>query len=187
MSRFFAARREVCQHWATDLQSDFNTLINSIKLGFRGVLDPQSIGYYENIRDDKKEFDRKVRTVLRGITVLMKSLPMLNPLKYGLFSWQLFSHKLCRWLVPFAMLLLLISNISLIFFQSDHLRTYSLLFSLQILFYGVAATGSLNKTFASNIFVRLPAFFVAVNISIVVAWLKYLRGIRAVRWEPSKR
>lgn len=184
---FFAARREVCLHWATDLQSDFNTLINSVKLGFRGVLDSNSIGYYENIKDDKKEFERKVRTVLRGITVLMKSLPMLNPLKYGLFSWQLFSHKLCRWLVPFAMLLLLTSNMSLIFYQSNHLRTYTFLFSIQILFYAIAITGSLNKTFSSNIFVRLPAFFVAVNISIFIAWLKYLRGIRAVSWEPSKR
>jgi glycosyltransferase involved in cell wall biosynthesis len=184
---FFAAKREVCQHWATDLQSDFNTLINSVKLGFRGVLDSNSIGYYENIKDDKKEFERKVRTVLRGITVLMKSLPMLNPLKYGLFSWQLFSHKLCRWLVPFAMLLLLISNILLIFYQSNHLRTYTYFFSIQILFYAIAITGSLNKTFSSNIFVRLPAFFVAVNISIFIAWLKYLKGIRAVSWEPSKR
>lgn len=30
---FFAARREVCREWAVDLQSDFNTLINSIKIG----------------------------------------------------------------------------------------------------------------------------------------------------------
>jgi len=81
----------------------------------------------------------------------------------------------------------LISNMSLIFYQSNHLRTYTFLFSIQILFYAIAITGSLNKTFSSNIFVRLPAFFVAVNISIFIAWLKYLRGIRAVSWEPSKR
>ena len=184
---FFAARREVCQHWATDLQSDFNTLINSVKLGSRGVLDPHSIGYYENITDDKKEFERKVRTVLRGITVFMKSLPMLNPFKYGLFSWQLFSHKLCRWLVPFAMLLLLISNISLVYYQATHLKAYTSLLLIQIVFYATAITGSLNKTFSSNIFIRIPAFFVTVNISIVIAWLKYLKGIRAVSWEPSRR
>ena len=58
---FFAARREVCKNWAIDLQSDFNTLLNSIKLGLKGVSDPKSIGYYENIADEKKEFNRKTR------------------------------------------------------------------------------------------------------------------------------
>jgi len=34
----------------------------------------------------------------------MKSLSLLNPYRYHLFAWQLISHKLCRWLVPFAMI-----------------------------------------------------------------------------------
>jgi len=42
---FFAARREVCQNWAVDLQSDFTTLLNAVKMGLRGVSDPDSIGY----------------------------------------------------------------------------------------------------------------------------------------------
>src|SRR5262249_29179610 len=111
---FFAARREVCQPWAVDLQSDFNTLLNAVKLRLRGVSDPDCIGYYNNLDNERKEYERKVRTVLRGISVLMKSLSMLNPFKYHLFSWQLFSHKLCRWLVPFAMILVFVSNMLLI-------------------------------------------------------------------------
>src|SRR5438132_9947007 len=83
---FFAARRDVCQTWASGLQSDFNTLLNSVKLGLRGVSDPESIGYYKSIADESKESERKVRTVLRGISVLMKSLHLLNPLRYRLFS-----------------------------------------------------------------------------------------------------
>lgn len=51
---FFAARKVVCQDWATDLQSDFNTLLNSIKIGLRGVSDSESIGYYKNIIDEKR-------------------------------------------------------------------------------------------------------------------------------------
>src|SRR5262245_29543986 len=37
---FFAARRDVCRNWASDLQSDFNTLLNSVRDGLRGVSDP---------------------------------------------------------------------------------------------------------------------------------------------------
>ena len=131
---FFAARREVCENWATDLQSDFNTLLNSIKLGLKGISDPNSIGYYQNIADEKKEFSRKTRTVLRGISVLMRNLSLLNPIKYGLFSWQLFSHKLCRWLVPFLLISAFISNV-VIMFNSVPLFC---IFILQISFYSLA-------------------------------------------------
>jgi cellulose synthase/poly-beta-1,6-N-acetylglucosamine synthase-like glycosyltransferase len=97
---FFAARREACRNWAADRQSDFNTLLNVVDMKLRGVSDPESIGCYRNITDDRREFERKVRTVVRGLSVLDGRLRMLNPFRYGLFSWQLASHKLCRWFVP---------------------------------------------------------------------------------------
>jgi cellulose synthase/poly-beta-1,6-N-acetylglucosamine synthase-like glycosyltransferase len=182
---FFAARKEVCKKWSTDLQSDFNTLLNSVKLGLRGVSDPDSIGYYKDITDQKREFERKVRTVLRGISVLMKSLSMLNPFKYGLFSYQLFSHKLCRWLVPYAMITLFISNWLLVYLSKPKIYTFLLI--VQIIFYLIAFFGSMSKTFATRPLIKLPSFFVTVNLSILVAWLKYFSGDRMVHWEPSKR
>ena len=108
---FFAARREVCRNaWSEELQSDFNTVLNSMRMGLRGVADPDSIGYYLNIADERKEYERKVRTVLRGISVFMRSLALVNPLRNTLFAWQLLSHKLCRWLVPFAMIAAFAAN-----------------------------------------------------------------------------
>jgi len=180
---FFAARKEVCFNWATDLPSDFNTVINSVKAGLRGVLDHESAGYYANIMDEKNEFTRKVRTVLRGISVLMKNLELLNCFRYGLFSWQLFSHKLCRWLVPFALVGGLFSNLILI----AHSRMYLCIFICQCMFYALAITG-IRTTLLSNFkTLKIPTFFVVVNLSIVNAWYRYLRGERIVSWEPSKR
>ena len=76
---FFAARREVCRKWTTDRQSDFSTLLNAVDLGFRGVLDPASIGYYRNIVDERRESERKVRTVVRGIAVRGEQRPDAEP------------------------------------------------------------------------------------------------------------
>jgi glycosyltransferase involved in cell wall biosynthesis len=190
---FFAARREVCKNWAIDLQSDFNTLLNSIKLDLKGISDPSSIGYYQNIADEKKEFNRKVRTVLRGISVLMRNLSLLNPFKYRLFSWQLFSHKLCRWFVPFFLIVAFISN-TVIMFNSVSLF---LIFILQISFYSLALyyywkppslqTSKLPSNNSLSAISKLCYFFIAVNLSILVAWWKYLKGERATFWEPSKR
>lgn len=180
---FFAARRAVCRPWPIDAQSDFNVLLNTVKAGLRGVSDPKSIGYYHNIAQEKKEFERKIRTVLRGISVLMKNLSLLNLFKYGLFSWQLFSHKLCRWLVPFALVLAGVSNFLLladsIFFQIS--------FLMQALFYSAASAWALTSALPRLKIMKIPFYFVMVNVSILMAWYRYFKGERVLRWEPSQR
>ncbi|MCL4493069.1 MAG: glycosyltransferase family 2 protein [Nitrospirae bacterium] len=180
---FFAARKEVCRNWAADLQSDFNTLLNSVKSGLRGVSDTESVGFYKNILHEQKEFDRKVRTVVRGISVFMRSLPLLNIFKYGLLSWQLASHKLCRWLVPFTMILAFVSNALIITYSTFYLYA----FILQAAFYTIAFGGAWTDIFSKRNILKIPSFFVLVNLSILNAWLRYAKGDRMVSWTPSKR
>ncbi len=180
---FFAARREACRPWPTDVQSDFNIVLNARKLGLRGVSDLESVGYYKNIADERKEFERKVRTVLRGIAVLMKNRSFLNPFQYGLFSWQLFSHKLCRWLVPFFLITAFVSNALLV----SRSGAYKAAFGFQLMFYGVAFGKMIRKSFPDSRFMKIPFYFVMVNLSILSAWYRYVRGERMVSWNPSER
>ena len=175
---FFAARRTVCHDWPADRPSDFNTLLNTLKLGMRGVLDPLSIGYYHPIADERAEFQRKVRTVVRGISVVAGNVQMLNPLRYGLFSWQLASHKLCRWLVPVALVIALTTNVLLAAQSSWYVATLC----AQIGFYAAAAGG-----WAGNQRLRMPFYFVVANLAILIAWIRYARGERMTTWNPSER
>lgn len=177
---FFAARREICSPWETDIPSDFNTLLNAIKKGYRGVSDNESVGYYHDIADKTKEFNRKIRTVVRGIRVLMKNASALNPFKYGFLSFQLLNHKLFRWLVPFAMIVVLVSNFAIL---NDEL--YYVILLCQFFFYLTAIVGITTQS-KLNI-IKLPSFFVLVNISILVAWYKYIRGENYITWKPSVR
>jgi glycosyltransferase involved in cell wall biosynthesis len=178
---FFAARKEVCQDWPVNIPSDFNTLLNSIKKGFRGISDPKSLGIYTNIKDEKKEFERKVRTITRGISAFTASIGLLNPLKYGFFSWQLFSHKLMRWLVPWFMLAAFTANLVI----ASKGKFYRIILFLHVLFYILAAMGpALSRI--SSIF-KVPYFFVSANRAIAVAWIKYIKGERFVTWTPSER
>lgn len=176
---FFAARQEVCRRWVPDRQSDFTTLLNAVEMGFRGVLDTQSAGYYANIVDERRELERKVRTVVRGIAVLVANVRMLNPLRYGLFAWQLASHKLCRWLVPFAMMLAFFSNAAL----APGSSFYSGLFVMQCAFYAAALAGVATRASA----LKLPAFLLVANFGVFLAWLRYARGERMTTWDPSAR
>lgn len=180
---FFAARRELCRPWPDHLPSDFNVLLNTVRSGRRGVADRASVGYYPNIADEHKEFDRKVRTVLRGLSVVMHNLSFLNPVRYGLFSWQLASHKLCRWLAPFALAAALLTNAFLL----GEGAVYGALLLGQATWYLVAAIGIALPRRMSHRLVKIPMYFVLVNVSIAAAWCRYVIGQRATTWEPSRR
>ena len=176
---FFAARREVCRRWAADRQSDFNTLLNAVEMGLRGVLDVRTAGYYRDIADGRRELERKVRTVVRGMFVLATNARMLNPLRYGLFAWQLASHKLCRWLVPLAMIGAAASNVLL----ASGSPFYGAILLLQGGFYAAALAG----LWTGAPILRIPAYLFLANLGVLMAWLRFTRGERIAMWSPSER
>jgi len=180
---FFAVRREVCGDFSDRLQSDFRTALVAVRLGYRCVLDRNAIGYYKDVASSGSEFQRKVRTVVRGLTVLFAELGMLNPLRYGLFSWQLFSHKVVRWTVPFAMLLAVLSSAWL----SMASGLFALFLILQLMAYGYAAAALRLPRLAASMLGRAVAYLVHANAAILVAWLRFVRGERIVMWTPSRR
>jgi cellulose synthase/poly-beta-1,6-N-acetylglucosamine synthase-like glycosyltransferase len=180
---FFACRRAICTSWNVSVPSDFNTAINCVKYKLIAVTDPELLGYYPNIKDETKEYSRKVRTILRGMAALFHNISFLNPVKYGFFSFQLFSHKLMRWLVPWFMLAFFITNV---FLLNQH-GLYDLLFLGQIGFYLLAFTGYLSKKLRNNVIIKLIYFFVQVNLATAHAMLMFLVGKRITKWEPSKR
>jgi cellulose synthase/poly-beta-1,6-N-acetylglucosamine synthase-like glycosyltransferase len=180
---FFAARREVCRDWSSDLPSDMHTLFRAVQAGFRGVSDADSIAYYKNVPDTRREFERKVRTVLRGISLVAANLEMVNPARYGLFAWQLLSHKVCRWLVPFALLLALVSNGLLM----PHSKAYAAACLAQLVLYGVALGGLSAKRPSVAKPVKILAFFVLSNLAILNAWYRFATGKRVTSWQPSRR
>jgi cellulose synthase/poly-beta-1,6-N-acetylglucosamine synthase-like glycosyltransferase len=178
---FFAARREVCQDFATDMQSDFRTLLNSMRLGLRGVTDREAIGYYADVADSRREFDRKIRTVLRGLTVFFRNLEFLNPFRYGLFAYQYACHKLLRWLVPVFLLIALVAHLRLAWESG----AYLLLLVPHAGFYLAALWGWSSS--GPPLLARIPMYFLSVNAAILVAWWRYVRGERMVMWTPSQR
>ena len=180
---FFAARREVCAKWHPDQSSDFFVALHTVAGGYRAVVDPESRGHYGVTKSDRSELNRKVRTIVHGLDVFFTHLGMLNPFRYGLFSWQLVSHKLCRWLAPFAMLGCFVSCS---FFWETGL-VYRLCLIVQgTLFGGGLLTLVLRGLTQFRLF-KLAGFFLLGNTATMIAWLKFCSGERYVRWEPTRR
>lgn len=180
---FFAARRGVCADFSPRLQSDFRTVLCAIRLGYRSVIDSGTFGYYSDLGKGGAEFERKVRTVVRGLTVLFEEGGLLNPFRYGLFSWQFFSHKVARWTVPAALLLLLVTSAAL----AASSPLYLAALGAQALGYVYAAVASVFPSLQRFAPGKILHYFVQVNVSIVVAWFRFARGERIVAWEPSRR
>ena len=179
----FAVRAEVCQDFATDIPSDFALLLEAVKRGLRGVHGEDVIASYKAVRTEQEEFSRKVRTVLRGITALLKRREFLNVTTYGTFAWQLISHKLIRWLVPWFALLAALSGLILALVYP----AFHLLALLILTFFVCAAIGYRSERARGTLICKLPLFFVLTNAAIAVAWIKYAQGARSVQWDPSKR
>lgn len=181
---FFAARAEVCRHWDIHSPSDFNTALNCARLGLRAVTAPDVLGYYTDLKDPKMEYQRKVRTVLRGITSIARHSEVLNPFRFGLFAWQVWSHKVMRWAVPWLLLALFVMNLVLL---NEHWFYRFSMFG-QIVFYGVAALAHFSPRMKEAIGpVRIVYFFAQVNIAIANACCRFVAGKRMTTWQPSAR
>ena len=180
---FFAARKSVCSVWDISVPSDFNTALNSVSLGFRAVSDPKLLGFYPDIKSSNKEYQRKVRTVIRGMAALFSKSEVMNPFKFGAFSFQVISHKLMRWLVPWFLILSLALNVVLL----GQGWFYTLTLFGQLAFYAMALIGWLFKSSQSFTPIKLSFFFIQVNLAILQASLMYAFGKRITKWEPSKR
>lgn len=181
---FFAVRKDVVKDlWDIRVPSDFNTAINCARRGKVAVTAPDVLGYYADLADPAREYQRKLRTVLRGITGLVYHAGVLNPFKYGLFAFQVFSHKLMRWLVPWALVLVLVSSLVI----AGTGWFYGLVLLAQIAFYGTALAAHWFEPLRSNPLVRLIYFFVQVNLSIAHATVQFIGGKRMQVWQPSVR
>ena len=180
---FFAARREVCGVWHPEQSSDFFVPLHTVAQGLRAVVDSECHGQYGHTTSDKAELWRKVRTIAHGLDVFFKHLELLNPVRYGFFSLQLLSHKLFRWLMPFAALVLVASNVFL--WTSGQL--YQLCLVGQAVLYGLGTLGLVIRPLQEFKLVKMAAFFLMGNVGTLMAWLSYCAGEKFVTWQPTQR
>jgi cellulose synthase/poly-beta-1,6-N-acetylglucosamine synthase-like glycosyltransferase len=180
---FFAARREVCEDWDIYSPSDFNTALNCAKKGLVAITCPEVVGIYSDVKDPLIEYRRKLRTVVRGLTAITRHPEVLDPFRMGLFAFQVWSHKIMRWAVPWFMSVLLVSSLVL---AAEGL-VYQLALWFQVIFYGCAVLGWLSSVFRKHAAIRIIFFFVQTNLALAHALLLFLAGKRMTVWTPSRR
>ena len=179
----FAVRRELCEDWHAGQSSDFFLVLHTVARGLRSVVDPECLARVGLVRSERAELQRKIRTIVHGLDVFFTHLEFANPIRYGLFSWQLISHKLFRWLVPFPILLLLVSNLWL--WKAGVFYQVSLALQAGLYLCGGLALVSGGRLNLKPL--KLAGFFLLGNLAIIIAWLKFGAKEKYASWEPSRR
>jgi cellulose synthase/poly-beta-1,6-N-acetylglucosamine synthase-like glycosyltransferase len=179
---FFAVRRELASPWPSDLASDFRSALEAARRGLRAVSEPRARASFRTVADPRAEWQRKVRTVRRGIAVLMAYRSLLHP-RHGRAALALWGHKVARFTSPFALLLVFASSA----LAANASSAAAALLTAQAALYGLGGLALAFEPVRRSFLARLAGFFMLVNASMLVAWARHLSGQRAVTWEPTRR
>ena len=95
----FAIRRRLYTPLPPEAINDLVTPLQIVALGYRAVFEPDAVGYEPSAGSFRAEFRRKRRIVTRSWRGVMSVPGVLNPSMTGVFAWQVWSHKVLRWLV----------------------------------------------------------------------------------------
>ena len=181
----YAIRRDLhMQSMPEGLSRDFGAALVAREHGYRAVSVPDAVCYVPRSTSLRREYRRKVRTMARGLRTLWHKRILLNPSRHGGFAWMLWSHKLCRWLTPW---MVLIAAAALAALATRH--------------WWAAATLAVGgaAAFLTVIgwiwpegrplprLIALPSYAVSGNVAALHAWVRALGGQGTALWEPTRR
>jgi cellulose synthase/poly-beta-1,6-N-acetylglucosamine synthase-like glycosyltransferase len=183
---FFASRPDLHREIVPEaLSRDFAAPLIAREHGYRSVSVPDAVCYVPRTTSLRREYRRKVRTMLRGLETLFYKRALLNPFRHGSFALKLWCHKLIRWLVPWAALLVLVGLV-LLAVGLPQLRWPLLTLGAAIGgFMAVAWWWPPNTALPSVL--AVPCYVLFGLLAGVHAWIKALSGDLNPVWEPTRR
>lgn len=179
----YSVRRRLYEPLPKEIISDLVEPLKIIEKGYRIAFEPEAIAYEVTEEKAREEFSMRVRVITRGMNGLAYVKDLLNPFRNPFVSFQLNSHKVLRWLIPFFLVLIFSANCMLL----DQ-KLYQLLFVAQAVFYGAAFGGwYLEKLGKKHKILSLPLYFCVVNLASLRAFLNFILGRKMVTWETIRK
>ena len=177
----YSVRRQAYTALEADVISDLVQPLQVIRKGFRVVFEDRALAYEETTQSTAQEFSMRVRVVARGIRGLLSVPQLLNPIRFGWIAFQLWSHKIFRWLVPLFLILLLLSN-----FFLWRQTAYQLFLIGQLIFYFMALFSLLVPVQRLWRPLGIPLYFCTLNVAALFSLFAIVRGKKYVVWETVR-
>jgi cellulose synthase/poly-beta-1,6-N-acetylglucosamine synthase-like glycosyltransferase len=157
-------------------------LYAKIATNCRIVYDPEAIAHEETPKNVRAEFRRRARIGAGGYQCLVILRRILSP-RYGWTAFTFFSHKVLRWLCPFFLLTLLLSNLLLI-----DLPVFRWFLGGQATFYLLSVVvACLPPRITMLRPLRLTTMFASMNLALLVGFFQLLSQKQSGRWARTAR
>ena len=180
----YAIRRTL---WQPLQQKDINDFVNPLQIvaqGYRGIFTPTARCFEETAGDFTKEAKRKERIVNRSVRGLMRVKQVMNPFNTGWFSFQVISHKLLRWLLPYFACVGLLGSALL---ATQHVFIFQLLsMGAAIVFFFAAIGAYYQRNNNLNIVFAVPFYLLMVNFYAMRGVLMALKGQTQITWKSVR-
>jgi cellulose synthase/poly-beta-1,6-N-acetylglucosamine synthase-like glycosyltransferase len=162
---------------------DFYITMKVLEKKKKCILEMKAIGY-ENVPNRlSEEFRRKIRIAAGNFQNLLTFYKLLWPPYTGV-AFSFFSHKVLRWLGPFFLLFLLISNSILAFSHP----LYRILLMVQgLLIISPFIDFLLRKIGLHIVILRFITHFYSMNLALLAGFLKFIKGTETNVWQPTRR
>ena len=179
----YAVRRISYAALAHDLSSDFVIAAEMRLLALRTVYEPEAVCYEDTNDCRADEMRMRVRIIEQTITALSRYRELLDPRRHGLFAFQLLSHKVARYLVPWLLISALVANVA----AAKTTPALSTALIIQVGFYSSAVCSlMLDKMRVGRKLLAIPSYFVLANIAAAIGLIKFLLGESHIVWEPIR-
>lgn len=181
----FAVRRELYTPLSPDAINDLVIPLQIVARGYRAIFEPQAIGYERSAGNFAGEFRRKRRIVNRSWRGLMSVPEVLDPRRVGLFAWQVWSHKVLRWLVlPIVLTAAIGCIIAFPVGLIYRIGTLGFIASVVIAGMGGVFQGRVGRLmgFAHGLF-----YFYMVNLAAFLGIVMAMHGRVEVLWTPERK
>ncbi len=164
---------------------DFTAPLMFIQNGFRVVYEAKANCFEETTKKSTNEWGMRVRVIRGGITGLLYAKKVLNPFRFPVAAFQLLSHKVSRWIMPFYGISLLFCIIKL--YLESHSTLSAALLITQFTFYGIVVLAYIFEKLEIKIkYIGIILYFFVVNLAAAVAIIKTATTKLDATWETDR-
>lgn len=184
----YAIRARLYTPIEPDLTSDFTIALDTFAKGYLTVHARGAVAEEDTNEEPRREFDMRTRVIVQTIHALVRRARLLNPIGYGLFAFQLWSHKVLRYLVPELLVGAFVASLALAIQAGPRGWLYEALVAAQL----GACLGGLAAGWASQRFgfraraLSAGLYFAQANAAAFWGLVSYLRGDRKVTWNTAR-
>lgn len=178
-----AVRRELYKPSPADLSFDMVHPLHMAQFGKRTVYEFDAVCVEEARERTEDEYASRVRIGVRAYSYIPYLLHGLRTVQDPLFTFQVVSHKLLRWLSPLLLCGFIVTS-AIAALRGGY---WAIPLGLSLVGIGVAGLAFVLSRLGIQVkALGVPLFFATINLGFLVGYVRYINGSRVAGWAPDR-